>query len=1027
MKDLEYIFGPESTGATTEERAKTSTRKFIRSQDHLSVYCGQGEAKGRVLSAWETLKAYGLNILREALDKYSAIIVADESEPAKTFRHRRELLGLSIEDIAKAAQLDVQSVKDAEDVSTRTPIRILERIGRLLGLDDRLISFERGAGGNDKLGIGLRLIKGERSGFEPEIVLAIGEASWIISTQAQLRKWLCPEARMLWHELRAPSTQIGEKEYSASDHGRYLAQAAREKLNIDSEATIESLYHICENILGIPIVSLRLPKAVAGLSILNEGSVGIVINSCGANENVWVRRFTIAHEIAHILYDSEEYLYRLHIDDYISLDPEIVSKADFVEKRANAFASEFIAPLTAVESEFKRYYKLGLGENGIHLGLRAIMERFGLNFTASKHQAWYALDQEIKFDLLNVADKKPTDYWCKKELLTTGYFKPNFIGAARQGAFALLIVQAEQENLISEDTATEYLCPESSEQYKDYRQIIRNTFLSRWDDPNVLEVVLNSEPDFKSYLANVKYLGTLTLQRLVMEHINEGLKVMPHLKLLRDAYIDFTKQVGTQEISRATNLILDWIDEDPENIDNVLLLLDLLYEKGTVEIIDTSLQRLDQWISDHPQQTYVLQKYLTVASTKASSKGISHAFVKANHWLSLRPDDNSIRPLYLELLRRYMNHIIEETHRWITDHPDDQDMILMYAKLVIDKGGYKQVRKAIETIRGIITRHPENNSLAVMYLSLIKQRGTREDISKVIETSHIWLSGYSESKVHDQLLNLIELYGTPDQTQRFLETYMSWLKERPDISSLTNKVFTFVARHGTQEQFQQFLDIGIEWFFDHPAETPILSKLLFYLLQMGSPQQKEIHVIKVKAWLDAYPQLAEYIQKINYGKLLLDTGKYQEAYAHFTSMLEEDENNVFLLKYQARALTGLEKFGQAEEQIREAVRLVQASESRKVKKQEGPLLHELGYIYLRAKDYAKAKEAFLMAVEKSSENSYGKYLSYWRLGEILIKSEGNYKEAKTLLLMALEKAPPELKSVTRGEIIALIQECEGQD
>ena len=81
-------------------------------------------------------------------------------------------------------------------------------------------------------------------------------------------------------------------------------------------------------------------------------SGGIVLNIEGRNSNVWIRRATLAHELAHILFDPEEQLSSVRVDSYeqVARDAEHDDQLpDNVEQRANAFAIEFLAPRNAVK------------------------------------------------------------------------------------------------------------------------------------------------------------------------------------------------------------------------------------------------------------------------------------------------------------------------------------------------------------------------------------------------------------------------------------------------------------------------------------------------------------------------------------------------------------------------------------------------------------------------------------------------------------------------------------------------------
>lgn len=140
---LDVVFGKDSTGDTPEERAATSKRVWVRSQDGLAIF-SEG-ATGRVLTSSEALERFGMATLHEALDYGSAILIKEHGEPMKTIKNRREELGWILEEVALRTGLTVEEVADAENPRTASSIRKIERVCEALGLDERLISFESGA------------------------------------------------------------------------------------------------------------------------------------------------------------------------------------------------------------------------------------------------------------------------------------------------------------------------------------------------------------------------------------------------------------------------------------------------------------------------------------------------------------------------------------------------------------------------------------------------------------------------------------------------------------------------------------------------------------------------------------------------------------------------------------------------------------------------------------------------------------------------------------------------------------------
>lgn len=443
---LEYIFGPESAGQAARERAKTSRLIFVRGQDHLAL--ASADATGRRLTALEAFDACGLHRLEEVMEYGSAILPASGDEPASTLRRRRESLGLSQQHVAKAAGLDVDDVNDCEDSSTRSPIRNIEKIAIALGLDERMISIQPGAGGEVQLAARLKTLGFVKNTLSAGTVSTLAEAAWVIRTQARFRQLLgIPDKKTSFPR----SDNYGSREYPVWEHGYFLASQTRKALGIADRDRIPSMRELCEA-LGIPLLQAALPTGIAGATIVSAGSRGIVVNTNGFNSNVWVRRATIAHELGHLLWDPEEHLEAIKVDDYAEITDLERDRPDYVEARANAFAVEFIAPRAAAAELFCK-------NSNATLGLREVMEFFGISRTAARYHLRNALDKDIEVDGLRNAqiDLHPTDDWSGREAFTDDYFPLPDTPSLRRGVFSKLVVEAEQRRLISSDTACSYL------------------------------------------------------------------------------------------------------------------------------------------------------------------------------------------------------------------------------------------------------------------------------------------------------------------------------------------------------------------------------------------------------------------------------------------------------------------------------------------------------------------------------------------------------------------------------------------
>src|SRR5580658_3679480 len=89
--DLDKVFGPESSGDTPWERAKSSRREFVRGQTMLAE--ASTEATGHRLVAAEALNNFDFQTLLTAVEEGQAPVLHERGEPARTLRRHREALG----------------------------------------------------------------------------------------------------------------------------------------------------------------------------------------------------------------------------------------------------------------------------------------------------------------------------------------------------------------------------------------------------------------------------------------------------------------------------------------------------------------------------------------------------------------------------------------------------------------------------------------------------------------------------------------------------------------------------------------------------------------------------------------------------------------------------------------------------------------------------------------------------------------------------------------------------------------------
>jgi Zn-dependent peptidase ImmA (M78 family) len=157
--------------------------------------------------------------------------------------------------------------------------------------------------------------------------------------------------------------------------GYQLAEAFSDALRLSDEQPVD-IEAVLDR-LGVRVEELRLTDTtIRGLAILGPGhGPAMAVNrSFEDNERVEVRRFTLAHELAHLLFDRG-------FDRRVAVASGPWAPLD-VEQRANAFAAYLLMPAALVNGVVARYEGVVASNEGV----RAIAEQLGTSVTAT---AWH--------------------------------------------------------------------------------------------------------------------------------------------------------------------------------------------------------------------------------------------------------------------------------------------------------------------------------------------------------------------------------------------------------------------------------------------------------------------------------------------------------------------------------------------------------------------------------------------------------------------------------------------------------------
>ena len=455
VNKIARVFGPV-TATNAEAAARESAQQFVRSKYEIGPLREGQKPPGHILTAWEAYQSYGIDILDESMEYSGAILLESTGTVERTFLDRRSDLGLSVESVAGAAGVSVDVIRQAEKKALDVPLKELEKVAFVLGLDERLLAFDELGSADRELAFRLKTLQQvdvETFGISAGTVLIFTEAASVIRVQSMLMDWLGQSSAV---KAFQPSGDYGSYVNPAWRVGYGLAQQTRARLELDMGNTgpIRSMRDLVEKDLGIPVVQARLQPSIAGATIttrgFNGGEVrGFVLNTIGENANVWVRRATLAHELGHILYDPIQELKELRVDSYTGTlaNPELPN-GDYVEQRANAFAIAFLAPLESV----RNMTPTPIGAEAVG----EVMQTFGISHTAARYHVFNAHHRQDQ--LPNQTELPgPAEEWLTAEDFTLDYFPVRSVPFQRRGRFAGLVAECFQRRLLSSYTAALYL------------------------------------------------------------------------------------------------------------------------------------------------------------------------------------------------------------------------------------------------------------------------------------------------------------------------------------------------------------------------------------------------------------------------------------------------------------------------------------------------------------------------------------------------------------------------------------------
>jgi Zn-dependent peptidase ImmA (M78 family) len=293
---------------------------------------------------------------------------------------REKLLGYRHDEtVARLARISIDRLRAIESGAAPSVYEI-EELSRVYGIDadilaDEPIVLSKGDG------ISVLTLREEFRDLSDVVRARIVAAANAARDLGTLRKLLGqPDARNAFRSER-PALKAPRKDTVAHMHGTKLAAELRTKFDLGVKPIPSMRDLVLTHFRSIALLYADLTDdGPAGISFVDAlRGPAIVLNLAGKNENAPIRRFSLAHELCHMLVDwSAEPL--AVISGYLS------DRGLEAEQRANSFAVRFICP----QSRFDRIAP--------HLPTQPALEelgRFGLSYPAARLATRYTTGKEL--------------------------------------------------------------------------------------------------------------------------------------------------------------------------------------------------------------------------------------------------------------------------------------------------------------------------------------------------------------------------------------------------------------------------------------------------------------------------------------------------------------------------------------------------------------------------------------------------------------------------------------------------------
>ena len=374
---------------------------------------------------------------------------SDIGDWVRTLRKKQDIGASTLSGLVGFGRDRLAEIESGEEVPT---FEELDRLSTALGAD--LVGFDPEIHDSPESRRQITtLLKSQTDSIPTKYLRPIAKTAELAHDIVELEQWREKPSR--FEHIRERFRDIHPPEDAPDwQEGKQFAERVREEMGLGGDP-IESMYGLCER-MGIPVIETSLPIQLSAMALADEYyGPTIIVNLNERNERLLPRRFTLAHEICHIVFDRYSMNELRRFDRVVGVFEE--QSKDSQERRADAFAIHLLCP----EEPFKQAWEDSRDmEGGDAWRVRHLMEQFGASFTATKsHLANLGIIDKARMPKITPPDIETPRRFRKAERTQATARGEAFqvLDPERQGRLAEQAILAFDEGVIGRSKALEVL------------------------------------------------------------------------------------------------------------------------------------------------------------------------------------------------------------------------------------------------------------------------------------------------------------------------------------------------------------------------------------------------------------------------------------------------------------------------------------------------------------------------------------------------------------------------------------------